>query len=65
MSGFIQSHLKMKISWNLLHFEFLSLEMKGRIRINTAVIFSFFKDAGVLAARLSCYGLLVIVHIYN
>jgi len=55
----------MKISWNLLHFEFPSLEMKGRSRINTAVIFSFFEDVGVLAARMSYYDLLIILHIYN
>jgi len=50
-----------------LHFEFLAVEMKERRgHINTAVIFSLFKDAGVLAARMSCYDLLLIIlHIYN
>jgi hypothetical protein len=46
--------MKMKISSNLLHFELLSVKMKGRGLTNTAVIFSFFKDLCVVAVRMSC-----------
>jgi hypothetical protein len=53
----------MKISWSLLHSEFLSLEMKGRSRINTAVIFSFFKEVGVLVTRLSCCDFVIVLHV--